>query len=662
LVAVNTEPLPAVVNIEGALAEDAPLLHEGWEDNRLYQANMQSGEVDAAFAEADLVVEAEYETNRHCAASLEGRAVLAAFDAVSKRLTVWSSTQIPHMIRTKLAELLDFPERNLRVIAPDVGGGFGLKCHIFPEELIIAALALELGRPVKWVEDRREHYTASLHAKEESVKVSIALNRNGEIRGLDARFASDAGAYAGFPFTPSSEPSMAAMACVGPYKIRAVRTEAMAVCTNKSTSSVCRGVGLPISVFAVEHTLDKAAAELGIDPVELRRRNLLARDDFPYVTPYGARYDSGSPRESLEQVAELIDCDEFRREQASAREEGHYLGIGFASMIELTTFGRDVMAGGGWGKNVTTHDAAYVRVDPDGSVTLSVGTHSHGQSHETTFSQLVSSVLGCPMENVRFVQGDTDQTPFGGGTWGSRSAVAGGGAVLRATTKVRDKAIRVAAHLMEASPEDVELNEDGDFELKGAPVRHVTLKEVARAVVYEGDVPDGEEPTLEAMSAYQAPSPYSNATHAAVVEVDPGTGQVKLLRYAVSEDCGRMINPMVVDGQVLGGVVQGLGSVLFEHHQYDEYGQLMTATMMDYLMPTAPGIPPITIGHLETPSPISEGGIKGMGEGGAVAPLGAIANAVSDALVPLIGWQSVGELPITPERIYEMLGIHGTTN
>jgi aerobic carbon-monoxide dehydrogenase large subunit len=651
----ETEPREALSSIDKALAEGAEVLHAGLNDNRFYHGDMPVGDVEGIFSRADHIVEGSYKTNRICASPMENRAVVATVDAVTGRLTVWTSTQVPHMVRTVLAELLEMPEGNIRVIAPDVGGGFGLKCHVFPEELIIAALAWKLKRPVKWQEDRRENYTASYHAQEEQVDVSIAVSAEGQLQAIKTKFVSDGGAYTAYPFTPGAEPSMAAAGSANGYKFQALHAVGTAVITNKSTSSVCRGVGFPISVFGIEHTIDKVASVLGMDPVELRRRNLLARADFPYQTPIGTTYDSGSLLETLEQAVELIDYDAFREEQAEARKDGRYLGIGFAPFMELTGYGKDSLSGAGIDNLVSTHDSARIKVDPDGSISVYVGTLSHGQGHATTYAQLVSEVLKVPYEVVRVFDGDTDSAPVGSGTWGSRSAVAGGGAVLQASKKVLEKCRLMAGHLLQADPADVEVTDGGDYRVAGGSGGTVSFQTIARAAVYENNVPDGFEPTLDSRSAYPSPSPYTNATHVAVVEVDVATGQVDILRYAVSEDCGTMINPMVIDGQIIGGVVQGIGAACLEDIQYDEYGQLLTGSMMDYLLPTAPEVPEFALGHMETPSPKSEAGIKGMGEGGAIGPRAAVSNAVSDALIPLIGWQEMTQLPITPQRIFDLL-------
>jgi carbon-monoxide dehydrogenase large subunit len=615
-VVVDWEPLDAVTDPEAALAPGSPLVHPEWGDNVMVRAAAESGDPDAVFAGADVTVSARFRLNRHCAAPMETRVVLAAFERAQSHLTLWSSTQIPHVVRRKIAESLGHPERLLRVVAPDVGGSFGMKAHVYPEEILCALLARELGRPVKWVED-------------------------------------DVGAYNACPWTTMIEPVQVALMAPGPYKIRTVRLEGLGVSTHKSTAGPYRGVGLPAAQYAMEHVLDLAARRLGMDPADVRRRNILRRDEFPYESATGVHYDSATPLESLEVALAKVDYAGFRARQAEARREGRYLGIGLSSMIEVTTFGWEFWKLIGIVDTNGGYDSALVRVDGTGGVTVAVGTHSHGQGHATVYAQLVADVLGCRVEDLVHVQGDTAATPVGWGTFGSRSAVAGGGAVLTAAGRVREKVLRIAAHMMEVGPQDLEIR-DGAIRVKGVPGRQVTLREVARAAVYGGGIPDDEEPGLEASCHYRAPTPFANATHLAVVEVDPETGAVKLLRYVVIEDCGRMINPMIVEGQIAGGVAQGIGNALYEHHQYDEHGQLLTTSFMDYLIPTATDVPPIEYGHLETPSPLSVGGIKGMGEGGAIAPPAAIANAVADALAPF-GWKTVDRLPITPDVVRAMV-------
>jgi carbon-monoxide dehydrogenase large subunit len=651
LVEVTYDPLEPVIEPEKGMLEGAPLIHEEWGDNIMLATKIDTGGVDKAFQEAAVTVSGRFQLNRQCAAAMENRAVIADYDRNRKSMTVWSSSQMPHMVRSRISELIGFPEHSLRVISPDVGGGFGLKACIFPEELVLALLTRELQRPIRWIEDRRENFYGSYHAKDDLCYGELALTKDGIILAAKGKFIGDTGAYTVYPWTPCFEPVQAALAFPGPYKIKQLRVEALAVATNKVTTSPYRGVGLPAAQYTMEHLMDFAAKKLGMDPVELRRRNIMCIADFPHTTPTGLAYDSASPLESLEMAVQKIEYDKFRKEQAEALKNGKYLGIGFSSMIEITTFGFDYWHAIGF-TSVSGYDSAHLIVDPKGGVTLSVGTHSHGQGHATVYAQLVADGLGCKVEDVTFIQGDTAMTPYGWGTWGSRSAVAGGGAVINATSQIREKMFRVAANLMEVSPRDLEAK-DGKISVKGVPSKNLTLSEVAHAAVYTTDLPEGEEPGLEAHNYYKAPTPYANATHVAVVEVDPATGFVKIVRYLVVEDCGRMINPMIVEGQISGGVAQGIGQALFEHHIYDESGQILTTSLMDYLIPTATDIPAVEFAHLETPCPISVGGIKGMGEGGAVAPPPAIANAICDALSSF-GWRTIDQLPMSPEVVHAL--------
>ncbi|MGE3499496.1 MAG: xanthine dehydrogenase family protein molybdopterin-binding subunit [Candidatus Binatia bacterium] len=650
LVEVDYEPLEAVVDPEKALEPGSPLVHPEWGDNVMITKEVKAGDPEGAFAAADVTVKARFRLNRHCASPMEGRAVLASYDRADKRLTVWSSTQSPHVVRTYIARTIGHPEHLLRVIAPDVGGGFGMKAHIFPEEIICSLLARDLRQPVKWTEDRRENLSASYHAKDIICYVELAVRKDGIILGVKGRFVIDSGGDMNVPWTPVIEPTQVVLALPGAYKIANVHTQAVCAATNKTTSSPYRGVGLPASQYAMEHIIDMAAAKLGMDPAEMRRKNLMCKDDFPCTAATGLAYDSATPLESLEIGLDKIDYKGFRRRQAEARKNGRYLGIGISSMIEMSGFGWQFFRHGG----ITTLegagcDSAQLRMDPGGTVTLSVGTFSHGQGHATTYAQLVSDIIGVPVTDVTLQQGDSSMTPWGWGTWGSRSAVQGGGAVITASEKLRDKMLRLAGHLMEVNPHDLELR-DGHVNVKGVPSKRLAISQLAHQVLYCANVPADEEPGLEAVCHHKGETPYANATHIAEVEVDPQTGHVDIKRYVVIEDCGRIINPMIVEGQIAGGVAQGIGNAMYEHLQYDENGQLLTTSFMDYLIPTACDVPPIEYGHLETPSPITVGGVKGMGEGGAVAPPAAVANAIADALAPF-GWRPIERLPISPEVV-----------
>ena len=644
LVEVDYDPLPVVHDAEQALEPGAPLVHEEWGDNVMQTLRAEIGEVATAFQDAECVVSEHFTTGRHTALPMETRGCVAAFEPATDTLTVWSSTQVPHVLRSHLALVLDFPEHHIRVVAPDVGGGFGQKAHLFPEEAVAAYLARRLARPVKWIEDRRENLSAALHAKQQTVHAELALTRDGTILGMRGRFVSDVGAYTEYPWSSAFEGGHAASSMPGPYKTPAFGFEALSVATNKTTIGVYRGVGLPIGVLATERLMDLAARKLGMDPAELRLRNMI--DEHPYRTIIGAEIESGSHCEALQKALDMADYAALRDEQRRARAHDRYLGVGLGCYVEGTAPSSAAFAS--MGLDLGGYESATVRMDAAGKVTVLVGTHSHGQSHETTLAQVAADELGVPLADVRIVEGDTNAVPYGMGTWGSRSAVTGGGAISTAAHKLRDKIVRVASRLTEVPDAELELAE-GTVRRRGDGTPLLPLSDLARRVL-SGSLPRDEEPGLEATAHYEPPpSTHANSTHLAVVEVDVDTGHVSLLRYVVVEDCGTIINPVVVDGQIQGGVAQGIGMALYEQAVYDDTGQLLTGTLMDYLVPTAADVPAVEIGHIESPSPHTPHGIKGMGEGGAIAPPAAIANAVADALAPFD--VRVTALPITPERV-----------
>ena len=652
LVNVEYEALETIWDVEQALDPDSPLVHEEWGDNTMQTLQVEIGEVAKAFQAADCVVSERLTTGRHMALPMETRGCLASFESATDSLTVWSSTQIPHVLRTHLALVLDFPEHHIRVIAPDVGGGFGQKGHLFPEEAVAAYLACRLGRPVKWIEDRRENLSASLHAKHQVVHAELALKQDGTILGMRGRFLSDVGAYSEYPWGSAFEAGHAASSMPGPYKTPAFSFEAISVATNKTTIGVYRGVGLPIGALTMERLMDLGAQKLGLDPAEIRLRNMIRKEEHPYTTIIGAEVESGSHRESLQKALDMLGYQDFRAEQRQAREQGCYLGIGIGCYLEGTA--PSSAAFESMGLNLGGYESATVRMDVAGKVTVLVGTHSHGQSHETTLAQVAADELGVALADVKIIEGDTNAVPYGMGTWGSRSAVTGGGAISKASQKLRNKMLRIASRLTEVPDQDLELAE-GMIRRKADGTAVMPIKDLAyRVLVRAGSLPPDEEPGLDATAHYEPPpATHANATHVATLEVDIETGMVKLLRYIVVEDCGTIINPMVVDGQIQGGVAQGIGTALYEHAIYDEDGQFLTGTLMDYLIPTAVDVPEVEIGHIESPSPHTPHGIKGMGEGGAIAPPAAIANAVADALAPF--GVRVNEIPLTPERVLTML-------
>ena len=656
LVHVEYRPLPTVADLETAAEPGSDLIHEAWGDNLFIDRKGKVGDVDGAFAQADLVFERTYRTHRHTGFPLEGRACIADYNPGTGTLSLYSATQIPHLVRTGLADTLGLSENMVRVIAPDVGGGFGIKAHLFPEEMAVALLSMRLGRPVKWIEDTREHLAASIHAREHVHRVKIAVTRDGTVLGIKADLLVDAGAYSVWPWTASMDVGMATNMILGPYRIRNYEFRARAVATNKCPLGPYRGVGRPSAAFTIERAMEDIARELGIDPVEMRLKNYVPDDAYPYITATGMTYDSASLQASLKKASEVVGYADFRREQARARAEGRYLGIGFGTYIEQTAHATQEFIKRGV-PIVFGYDSVCVAVDPGGKVSVDSSLHSHGQGHETTFAQVVAERLGVPLADVRVRFGDTQSAPYGMGTFASRSAVLGGGAAWKAADIVRANILKIAANVMEAAPEDLDVSE-GVIQIKGSPQHRMTVAEIARIAYHRPEkLPADLMPAdLTSIQSYDAPPGYgtwTNSAHAAIVEVDRDTGFLRILRYVVIEDCGVMINPLIVEGQVHGGVAQGIGGALLEHLVYEERAQLLSATLVEYLLPTAQTTPSIEVHHLQTPSPYTIGGFKGMGEGGAIAPLPALANAVSDALAPL--GVSVDALPLSPDRVRALI-------
>jgi carbon-monoxide dehydrogenase large subunit len=652
LVDVAYSPRHVLSSVEKAIAPDAEPLHDGWTDNLFIKRHFRGGDVDAAFAAAYGTLEFELTSHRHSGIPLETRGCIADWDPAEEFLTLWTASQTPHLVRTGLADVLGLPESRIRVVAPDVGGGFGIKGHLFPEEIAACLAAMELGRPVKWIEDRVEHMLAAVHAREHYHTIEVAYQEDGRVTALRALVHVDCGAYSVYPWTATMDTGMVLGILPGPYRIENYECRAYSVATNKCPLGPYRGVGRPAGCFSIERAMDEVGHALGIDPLEVRRRNLIQPDEFPYRSVTGLMYDSGSFLESLELVLEDGGYEEMRKLQEQARLEGRFLGIGFACYTEQTAHTTSEFIKRGV-PIIFGYDAAVVRMDPSGDVIVQVSSHSHGQGHETTFAQLVADELGIPLGAIRVSFGDTSATPYGHGTFASRSAVLAGGACLQAASRVRDMLVRFAAETLEASPDDLEVG-DGKVIVKGSPTSNVAIADLARWAYHRPEkLPAGMESTLEAVASYDADpggGTFANAAHLCLVDVDPETGGVKLLRYHVVEDCGEMINPLVVDGQVHGGVAQGIGGALLEEFVYDDEGQLLSTTFLDYLLPGTTEIPHIGVSHLCTPSPFTLRGMKGMGEGGAIAPGPALASAVADALSP-IGHAFVNELPLTPERV-----------
>jgi carbon-monoxide dehydrogenase large subunit len=652
LVAVDYAPLTPVVYLEQAAEPGGPLVHEAWGDNLFIDRRAKLGDVDGAFATAEFVWEHTYRTHRHTGFPLEGRACLADYNPATEMLTFYSATQIPHLVRTGVADSLGMPENRVRVIAPDVGGGFGIKAHLFPEEVAVALLSRKLGRPVKWVEDAREHLTACIHAREHVHHIKVACRRDGTILGIKADVIVDAGAYSVWPWTASMDAGMSANMIVGPYRVPAYQVRARAVATNKCPLGPYRGVGRPSAAFTIERAMEDIARALALDPIDIRLKNYVPDDAYPHTAITGLIYDSASLVASARKVREAVGYERFRQEQAEARGRGRHLGIGFGSFIEQTAHATNEFIKRGV-PIVFGYDSVTVSLDPQGKVTVDSSLHSHGQGHETTFAQVVAERLGVPMVDVHVRFGDTASAPYGMGTFASRSAVLGGGAAWKAADIVRDRVLKAAANMLEADMADLVVDE-GVIQVQGSPAHRISVREVARAIFHRPeklprDLMPGDFTVTQSYDAPPGFGTWTNSIHAAVVEVDVRTGFIRILRYVLVEDCGRMINPLIVDGQVQGGTVQGIGGALMEHLVYDESGQMLSQTLVEYLLPSAMDVPAIEVHHNQTPSPSTIGGIKGMGEGGAIAPLPALANAVTDALAPL--GVAIDALPLSPDRV-----------
>ena len=653
LVEVEYEPQPAVASVEAARRTNAPHVHATVPGNVYFSRDHVHGEVEKIFADARIVVSGTFRHQRLAGAPMEGRGTAAEWDPRG-RLTVWASTQTPHSLKSGLARFLDLPESAVRVIVPDIGGGFGPKMHLYPEDVVTAAVARALGRPVKWIEDRRENLVTMTQAREQVIEASLAVAKDGRILALRADVACDSGAYSVFPLTAVLEPMGTVQIMPGPYRVPAYAYTTRAVATHKCPAGAYRGVGMTVGVFVMERLIDKAAAAVGLDPAEIRRRNFIAGDEFPYTTPSGLVYDSGRFADTLAAAFAAFDYPDARREQARRRAEGRMMGIGMSTFVEYTGMGSKTFARRGMLEQ-RGYDSATVKVDMTGTARVSVSCPSQGQGHETAFAQLAAGELGLDPAAVVVVQTDTDVVPEGSGTFASRAVVAGGGALMQAAAQIKTKAVAIAAHLLEASPGDVAVA-DGRFFVRGSPERALTWMEVARVAHAPGPagLPGGIEPGLEASSTYDPPpAAFGNGAHVAMVELDRETGQVKILRYVIAEDCGPMLNPLIVEGQTHGGLAQGLGEALHEEVIYDDAGQLLTATFMDYLIPTAMEMPllrHVQTVHLETPSPNTIRGFKGMGESATIGSPACVANAVSDAL-----GRAVDTLPMTPGRIVEWI-------
>jgi aerobic carbon-monoxide dehydrogenase large subunit len=654
-VVVEYDPLPVVVDPEKALEDGAPLVWEQFGTNRTHEFKVAGGDIEAALAEADVVVEQRLVNHRTAGAAIEPRGVLA--DPHGENYTVYSSTQIPHIARFVLSLVTGIPEDRLRIIAPDVGGGFGSKLQVYGEEALALVLAKRLGRPVKWIESRSENMIAAHHGRDQINYVTLAAKRDGTLTGCRVRIIADLGAYQLLltPFIPElGFPVMG-----GCYKIPAIDLAFEGVFTNKFCTDAIRGAGRPEATYWIELAMDKLAAELGMDPLELRRKNFIGKDEFPYTTPLGITYDSGNYDGTLDRLLERFDLDAFRREQGELRERGIYRGVGISTWVEVCGLAPSRAVGPqGVGLQAAFWESALVRVHPTGTAMVFTGTSPHGQGLDTSFAQIAADRLGIDPQQVEVIHGDTDQGPWGWDTYGSRSLAVGGEAVARAAEKVQEKAKRICAALLEAAPEDVELV-DGKYQIRGSPDRFKTLAEIAGAAhIPPQELPTDIELGLEETHIYDPENfVFPFGAHACVVDVDAETGKVEVVRYVAVDDCGPAVNPMLIDGQIHGGITHAIGQALYEQIVYDADGQLVTGTFVDYALPTAAELPSFETDRTETPSPVNSLGVKGIGEAGTIAATPAVTAAVLDALAPLgVHWI---DMPLTPRRVWEAIESQG---
>ncbi|GAA0704335.1 xanthine dehydrogenase family protein molybdopterin-binding subunit [Streptomyces malaysiensis subsp. malaysiensis] len=650
---VTYAPLPPITCEEQALAPDAPRVHAEAAENTLVDVSLFATEgIDEIFDQAPCVVDVDVRTGRQNALPLETRGAVAQWDAREEQLVLHTCTQTPHQVRTVAARCLRLDERAVRVIVPDMGGGFGLKCVVGREEIAAAAVALRLGRPVKWIEDRKDALSASFLAREQHYTARAAFDADGRILGLDTDVVCDMGAYSCYPFTAGIEPLMASAEMPGVYKVPAYRVRGRAIATNKAPTAPYRGVSRPQYVMAMERLMERAARELRLDPVEIRRRNVIT--DFPYTGVNNITYDPGSYLESLDLCERALREAGWYERQAAARAEGRHIGIGFSCFSERTGYGSAAFAQRKM-EVVPGFDLAEVRMDTSGAVTVTTGTISHGQSHETTMAQIVADALGLDFTKVKLHQGDTDRITYGWGTFASRSIAIGGSAVRLAAGRLGDKLRAIAAAEWGIPPEETELDR-GRVRRRDDPDTALTYEHLADTAYLKSHLlPKDIDPGLTATAVFDVHNDgtFSNATHGVVVELHEGTGQVEILAYFCVEDCGVAVNPQVVEGQCRGGIAQGISGALFEQITYDAQGEPSATSFMDYKVPTAHEIPEVVIHHLETPCAFTETGAKGAGEGGTIGAPAAVLNAVNDALRPT--GVELDNTPITPETVHRAL-------
>jgi carbon-monoxide dehydrogenase large subunit len=644
LVDVDYEPLPAVVDMEKALEEGAALVYPEYKSNLAFVHPLKNGDVEAAFKKADATVKERLLNQRLAPVSMETRGVLAEWLPGEARLTVWSSTQIPHLLRTQIAVMLGMAETSVRVITPEVGGGFGSKLNVYAEEAVVPWLARKLGRPVKWIEGRRENIAVTIHGRDQIDTVELALKRDGTILALRARVLADLGAYHQL-LTPII-PTLTALLMVGCYKIPAVDIEIRGVFTNKMSTDAYRGAGRPEATYIIERMVDVAARALNMDPAEIRRKNFPKPSEFPFNTSTGIIYDSANYQKSLQRALEMSEYDKLRARQKQGWKEGKYYGIGLSTYVEICAMGpSSAMAAGGW-------ESGTVRIEPTGKVNVLTGASPHGQGQETSFAQIVADQLGISPQDVNVVHGDTAIVPYGIGTFGSRATAVGGTAVFYATQKIKQKLAAMAGHILGAKPAAM-VFANGRIGPKGSK-KSLSFGEVVGAAYSAKTLPPGMEPGMEATHFFE-PSNFTFpfGAHVISVVVDPETGEITIDKYCAVDDCGNVINPLLVEGQVHGGIVQSIGQAYLEEVIYDENGQLVSGTLMNYALPKAAGLPRFELDRTCTPSPVNPMGVKGVGEAGTIGATPALVNAVCDALAPL-GITNL-DMPLKPERVWRAI-------
>ena len=647
---IDYDPLPVIVDPEKALEDGATLVHPEFGTNQTHEWSIGGGDMDAAWAESEVVVERRIVNHRTAGTPIEPRVCIA--DYRGDQLTLHLTSQNPHLIRLFMAGELEMSEDRIRVIAPDVGGGFGVKISHFPEEIIAAWISRKVGRAVKWTETRTEHMSSTIHGRDQIDYVKVGAKRDGTIVGLECTAICDFGAY--FTLLTPFIPSFTGFVISGCYKIPNLKFTARGVFTNKMATDATRGAGRPEATHLIEVMVEQLAHELGMDALELRRKNFIPKEDFPAEVAIGIVYDSGDYQGSLDKLLTHVDLDAFRREQEELRAKGVYRGIGFSTWMEICGLAPSRAVGPtGVGLQAGFYESSTVRVHASGSATVYSGTAPHGQGLDTAFAQIVADRLGITPDMVDVVHGDTGTGPFGLGTYGSRSLAVGGESIARSAAKLVDKAKQIAAHNLEAAPEDIELV-DGKFSVKGSPDKGLTIAEIAGAAYVTMDMPDGMEPGLETTTFYDPENfVFPFGAHACITDVDVETGKVDIVRYVAVDDCGPAINPKLIDGQIHGGITHGIGQALYERIHYDDDGQLVTGTFVDYALPSAADVPSFETDRTETPSPVNSLGVKGVGEAGTIAATPAILNSVIDALRPL-GVDFLN-MPLSPQNVWSQI-------